>query len=213
MKVKAEIKKLKIDFLSFLTGDAKPSNQFEYILAKSDLEGRKFELESDGEHVNLTINKSLKKEEAERLSELSEELNVYWSKFPPALSNAVIELVKMAGAVKAEKTEIAGLDQLEALILKTLGKKEKKGPFDSVPDSFLPPQYQADLAKKKVMELKKVIENEDEDPDVKLPRKGVRKQISGHDESDDDVPDEDALPGMPVLSGFLEYHRPPVKED
>jgi len=215
MKVKNEIKKLKIDVLSFLTGDATPANQFEYILAKSDLEGRKFELESDGENVNLTINKSLGKDEAERLSELSTELNVYWSKFPPALSNSIIELVKMAGAVKVEKTEIAGLDQIEALIKKHLGKEEKTGPFDSVPDSFLPAPIQASLAKKKVLELKKMIEDDDVDGGVKLPQKAVRKQLSDHDDHSDDNDDEDPdeLKGMPTLNAFLEYHRPPVKED
>ena len=208
MKVKNEIKKLKIDVLSFLTGDATPSNQFEYILAKSDLEGRKFELEIDGENVSLTINKSLGKEEAEKLDELTTELNVYFSKFPPALSNAVIELVKMAGTAKVEKPGIANLDQIEALIKKHLGKEEKKGPFDSVPDSFLPPQYQAELAKSRVMELKKAIDEEEEDDDVKLPKKGVRKQISSYDKSDDDdVPDEDELKGMPTLGAFIDQHR------
>jgi len=208
MKVKNEIKKLKIDVLSFLTGDATTSNQFEYILAKSDIEGgRKFELESDGENVSLTINKSLGKEEAEKLDELTTELNQFWSKFPPALSNAVIEMVKMAGTAKVEKPGIANLDQIEALIKKHLGKEEKTVPFDSVPDSFLPAPIQASLAKKKVLELKKAIEEDDEDDDVKLPKKGVRKQISGHDHSDDDVPDPDELKGMPTLGAFIDQHR------
>jgi len=204
MRVKNEIKKLKIDFLSFLTGDKRPSNQFEYILAKSDLEsGRKFELESDGENVSIIINKALGKSEVETLTAINEELNTYWSKFPPPLVNAIVELVKMAGAVKVEKAEIPGVELIEELIKKHLGEKEKKGPFDSVPDSFLPPQYQAELAKKRAAELKEMIENEDED--LTLPKKAVSKQIRGDDVDDED--DYEELKGMPVLSGFLEYHK------
>lgn len=205
MKVKNEIKKLKIEFLSFLTGDAKPSNQFEYIMAKGDVKGRKFELESDGDHVNLTINKSLAKKEADNLNDLTNELNEYWGMFTPALANTVIELVKMAGAVKAEKAEVVGVELIEALIKKHLGKEEKKGPFDSVPDSFLPPQYQAELAKKRAAELKEMIENEDEEDDVKIPKKGVSKQIRSDDIDEDEDPD--TLEGMPVLSEFLDHHK------
>ena len=208
MKVRNEIKKLKIEFLSFLTGDKKPSNQFEYIMAKNEGEtaGRRFELEADGDQVSLTINKSLAKEEADSLNDLVVELNEFWDKMPPPLSNAILEIVKMAGAAKVEKAPIAGLDEIEALIKKHLGKEEKKGPFDSIPDSFLPPNAQATIAKKKVLELKELMENEDEDPNVKLPGKAVSKQIRRDAPDDDEDPDE--LEGMPTLSGFLDHHNP-----
>ncbi len=208
-----KIKKLNVTSIAFCV-HSQPANMINYLLNKSDKSDeldpgdKMFLLDYTADKLTVGIHKNIDPDDRAKIENATTELGEFIDVMPPALSQAILRLIKMASAGNAhllKSDDSSRLDALEALIVEKFGKS-KKDEY-SFPDKFLPPVLQEKIAKKRIEDLQKAIDdNPNPEPKKKKPQK---KSIDGYNQNDDDDDDDpDELEGMPTLSGFLNYHHP-----